>query len=80
MSTVDKNTNQIIPSFVKKDGFVVYPITHNLVDLFWGVGFENAARFKWTGKDWALRSKNNSLPKGFINALNGYQQSLKKGK
>ena len=77
MSTVDKNTNQIIPSFVKKDGFVVYPITHNLVDLFWGNGFENSARFKWTGQDWVLRNKNNSLPKGCMQALNFYIQGVK---
>lgn len=82
MSHVNKE-GQVVKSFVTHEGNLVYPVTHNLVDLFWGVGFVNQARFKWNPKgrtgegEWALWSKTSSLPKGFINSLEFYRSSIK---
>ena len=73
MSTIN-NGSVIMSSVNFSDGSVVYPLTHNLVDYFWGFAWENVARFKWNGKEWELRSKTSSLPRGFITALESYRK------
>lgn len=89
MSHVDKQ-GVVVKSFKEIDGCVVYPVTHNLVDLFWGEGFTNQARFKWQKSrggdrsaktteprsgEWVLWSKSSSLPKGFNSILEAYRKS-----
>lgn len=78
MSHVDKEGN-VVKSSLTFEGTLVYPVTHNLVDLFWGEGFTNQARFKWTGGEWALWNKTASLPKGFIKSLENYRSSINQG-
>lgn len=65
---------KVVVSSLTNNQMVVYPVTHNLVDLFWGDGWENTARFKWTGRDWALWKKSSSLPKDFIKSLELYRK------
>lgn len=91
MSHVDKQLGVVVKSFKEIDGCVVYPVTHNLVDLFWGEGFTNQARFKWQKSrggerrnsvaepvkagEWVLWSKSSSLPKGFTSILEAYRKN-----
>jgi hypothetical protein len=52
----------------------VIPVSHNLVDFFWGIGWTNIARFKWNGKEWELWNKSSALPKDFLNSLEQYRK------
>lgn len=89
MSHVTKQ-GVVVKSFKEIAEYTVYPVTHNLVDLFWGEGYTNQARFKWQKSrggdrsaktvepsidgEWVLWSKSSSLPKGFINVLETYRK------
>lgn len=55
----------------------VIPITVNLVDIFWGVGFDGWARFKWNGKQWDLWNKNKPLPNNYLTTLETYRKEIK---
>lgn len=61
-------------SSIKLDDFVVYPVNKKLVDLFWGEGWRNRARFRWDGQAWEVKAKTHHLPKGFIHALELYRK------
>ena len=71
------NNKVVVKSFHTIDGFTIYPVTHNLVDFFWGEGWENHARFKWSKGAWELWEKSSSLPKDFIVALEIYRKGNK---
>lgn len=71
MSYVNKQ-GVVVSSFFNNDGFLVYPITHNLIDLFWGKGFINHARFKFTRNEWNLWTKSSNLPRGYQDVLQEY--------
>jgi hypothetical protein len=73
-----KKVIQVVLTSYSNEEHTVYPITRNLVDFFWGESYSNWARFKWTGKEWALWKKNASLPKGFINSLEEYRAKVEK--
>ena len=73
MSHINKE-GELIKSFTTINGYTIYPVTHNLIDIFWGVGFENTARFKWSGGEWILWRKNKSLPSDLMAALTKYRK------
>lgn len=73
MSYINKQGTIVLSSF-NLNGFTVYPITHNLVDLFWGNGFTNHARFKLTKDSYNLWKKSSNLPKGYQDTLQAYIQ------
>lgn len=65
---------------VKIGDMLVYPVTSNLVDVFWGDGWENQARFKFTqqGIDripkrdavgHAIKTTHTTLPRGVYSTL-----------
>jgi hypothetical protein len=58
---------------INKDGIKIYPVTYNLVDLFWGVGWGNTARFKFVNNEWVLWKKTSSLPRNYKEVLNFYR-------
>ena len=68
--------NEVVKSFFEHNGNLVYPITHNLVDMFWGRGFINHARFKFNNGEWVLWNKSTTLPKGFNGSLQAYREQL----
>lgn len=69
---------QVVLSSHSNKEHTVYPITKNLVDFFWGEGYSNWARFKWTGKEWTLWKKNATLPKDFNKSLEEYRAKVEK--
>ena len=73
MSHINKD-GQLIKSFTQLNEYVIYPVTHNLIDVFWGVGFINHARFKWGSGSFALWKKNKSLPNNLEKALSQYKR------
>lgn len=90
MSHVNKQ-GVVVKSFKEIAEYTVYPVTHNLVDLFWGEGYTNQARFKWQKSrggdrsvktveplhgEWVLWSKTSPLPKGFISILEEYRLNV----
>lgn len=58
------------------ESYKVVPVSHNLVDFFWGFGWNNWARFKWDTKtsQWELWKKTTHLPKDFILTLERYRK------
>lgn len=60
---------------VKIGDMLVYPVTNNLVDVFWGEGFDNQSRFKFNkdsidrivGKDAKV------LPRGIYQVLKQFK-------
>jgi hypothetical protein len=73
MSYVNKQGN-VVKSFFEVNGFMVYPITHNLIDLFWGRGFTNHARFKFQGGSWNVWKKSSNLPREYQDTLQAYAE------
>ena len=60
---------------VKIGGMLVYPVTNNLVDVFWGDGFTNQARFKFN-KDTIDRVQSKDakvLPRGIYQVLKQFK-------
>lgn len=80
MSHLDGEGN-IIKTFTNLNGYTIYPVTHNLVDVFWGVGFANYARFKWIKEKeiFELWKKNKSLPNGLLLTLLEWRKEKKNG-
>jgi len=54
---------------IKVGNFLVYPVTRNLVDVFWGNSWKNQARYKRTNSQFELWSKTSALPKGIEDVL-----------
>ena len=46
--------------------FKLILIGPKVLDVFWGMGFDNWARVKRDGKDFILIEKNKSLPKNIV--------------
>ena len=65
---------------VKFGDVLVYPVTNNLVDVFWGDGWTNQARFKFN-KDTVDRLPTKqgtpTLPRGIYQSLKQYKQGVK---
>jgi hypothetical protein len=68
---------------VKIGDMLVYPVTNNLVDVFWGNGFDNQARFKFN-KDSIDRVPNKNVDGSTVRLLptlpRGIYQVLKQFK
>ena len=73
MSHLNKS-GELVKSFTTINGYLIYPCTTNLIDIFWGVGFENCARFKWGSGGWVLWRKNKSLPSDLMLTLIKYRK------
>ena len=73
MSHINKE-GVLVKSFTVLNGYNIHTVTHNLVDIFWGLGFENSARFKWGGGEWILWRKNKSLPSDLMAVLTKYRK------
>jgi hypothetical protein len=71
MSHVNKQ-GVVVKSFFSHNGITVYPVTHNLVDMFWGRGFTNHARFKFQATGWTLWKKSTNLPREYQDTLQAY--------
>jgi len=78
MSHMDSNNN-LVKTFTQINGYNIHPLTANLVDIFWGEGFANHARFKWDSRsnEWILWKKNKSLPNDLIKTLIQYKKGSK---
>jgi hypothetical protein len=70
MSHVNKIGNIILSSNVTKEGYLLYPITNNLFDLFLSDGFKNGVRMRKdrTGQLSLVKSWGN-VPKSFVFTL-----------
>ena len=73
MSHINKD-GQLIKSFTRMGDYTIYQVTHNLLDVFWGIGFVNHARFKWGGGSFTLWKKNKSLPNYLEKTLLQYKK------
>lgn len=68
---------KVVLSSKNINGYKIYPLTPNLVDIFWGEGFTNNARYKWSNGEWILWKKTKSIPHDLINTLIEYKKGEK---
>jgi hypothetical protein len=70
MSHVNKLGNIILSSNVTKEGYLLYPITNNMFDLFLSDGFKDGVRMRKdrTGQLSLVKSWGN-VPKSFVFTL-----------
>jgi hypothetical protein len=58
---------------VKVDGVTIYPVYNNLVDVFWGDGWDNQARYKFNGRSWDLWNSTKKVPRNIDEVLSKFK-------